>query len=200
MEERHREELDELRRKQARQLDRLRREREEADKTGHLGFVDELLPALDALDQALSHAEEDSEADEGLLEGVAMTRRQVRTTLERFDIETIDPERTERFDPQFHEAMRAVESDEVESGGVLRCHRKGYRFEQRVLRAAAVDVAAAQKESVDDEPIDREVDVSESPAAETDEETILGDLAENAEEDDDLGEDVEVDKPAERPE
>jgi molecular chaperone GrpE len=198
LEQRHRDQLDELRRKQARQIDRLRRERDEADKTGHLDFVDDLLPALDALDQALAQTDEESAADEGLLEGVAMTRRQVRTTLERFGVETIDPEPAERFDPEFHEAMRAVETDEVESGGVMRCHRKGYRFEKRVLRAAAVDVAAATEESADDEPTMEDDEARQAPQQEEAavEETVLGDLPDTDEEQKE-GWDEEVDSEVE---
>ena len=63
-------------------------------------------------------------------------------TLEKFNIEQVDPE-GEPFDPQQHEALSIVENDDVEPNTVLTVVQKGYLLHGRVIRPAMVMVSKA---------------------------------------------------------
>ena len=78
---------------------------------------------------------------EQLREGVQMTLNMLTQAFEKFGIQLIDPE-GERFDPNRHQAIAAVE-DEGEANRVLQVHQKGYSISDRLLRPAMVSVSKA---------------------------------------------------------
>ena len=100
----------------------------------------ELLPVIDDFDRAFENVPQDI-SENPWFDGVAMIQRKFEGLLEKFDIETIDPT-GEPFDPNFHEAIGADDSDEVESGHVTETLQKGYRAGDFVLRLALVRVAS----------------------------------------------------------
>jgi molecular chaperone GrpE len=96
---------------------------EKAHKFALEKFVKELLPVAD--------------------EGVEMTLSLFMKSLEKFNVEQIDPE-GEPFDPQKHEAMSMVPAPGAEPNSVVSVVQKGYLLNGRVVRPAMVVVARAQ--------------------------------------------------------
>jgi molecular chaperone GrpE len=77
-------------------------------------LMEELLPILDNFERALQAAEATREL-EPLLEGVRLTERQIKALLARYDIHPIEAV-GQPFDPNLHEAIQRIETDEYEDG------------------------------------------------------------------------------------
>lgn len=110
-----------------------RREREQARATEDL--VTDLLEVRDNLSRAL---EQDADAD--IREGVEATFRSLEDVLAGEGVEPIEPDPGTETDPERHEVLLRVESDEPE-GTVADLHRPGYEMAEKVLRAAQVTVS-----------------------------------------------------------
>lgn len=119
---------------------RVTRERRELFQRASLNTLKELLPVIDDFDRAFENVPQDI-SENPWFDGVTMIQRKFEGLLEKFDIETIDPT-GEPFDPNFHEAIGADDSDEAESGHVTETLQKGYRAGDFVLRLALVRVAS----------------------------------------------------------
>ncbi len=102
-------------------------------------FAEGLVPVCDSLEATLAAA---GEASEALRSGVELTLKQLRGALEKAGVAEINPAVGERFDPNFHQAMAAVESP-AEPNSVVAVMVKGYRLHERILRPALVTVAKA---------------------------------------------------------
>ena len=100
-------------------------------------IVIELLTILDELDLAISTAKI-SKGD--VIEGVGMVRGKLWKLLDTEGLAPIDAY-GRPFDPNLHEAVLEVETNEVEDGCVVEEFRKGYKLKDRVLRASMVKVA-----------------------------------------------------------
>jgi len=110
-------------------------------------FAAEILNVRDSLELARSV---DAKTDSGdllgkMLEGVDLTLKQLDNVFEKFDLRVIDPQ-GERFDPERHQAMSMVESDEVEPHHVVTVVQKGAMLTDRLLRPALVIIAKARSE------------------------------------------------------
>jgi molecular chaperone GrpE len=102
------------------------------------GLVLELLPVLDNLDRTLEATNPTSDA--ALVEGVRIVRAELEAVLTRYGVERVDAS-GQRFDPKLHEAVAAVPvQDPALVGTVVSQSAPGYRFGDRVLRAAKVSV------------------------------------------------------------
>lgn len=124
---------------------RTAREVKDASQYAIAGFARDMLGVGDNLRRALDALPEDAaqEADDtlkNLLEGVAMTEREMQNALGKHGIKKIDPE-GEKFDPNFHQAMFEVPNPEIVSGTVVQVVQSGYVIGERVLRPAMVGVA-----------------------------------------------------------
>ena len=111
--------------------------------TGEAGLVKKLLPVIDNLERALASARE-AEA-EGLSEGVAKVLELMMDILTKDGLEVINPE-GEPFDPEHHEAMMVVETDDCPEDTVVDVIQKGYRFGEVMLRPAMVRVSCRTKQ------------------------------------------------------
>jgi len=111
--------------------------------TGEAGLVKKLLPVIDNLERALASARE-AEAD-GLSEGVAKVLELMMDILTKDGLEVINPE-GEPFDPEHHEAMMVVETDDCPEDTVVDVIQKGYRFGEVMLRPAMVRVSCRTKQ------------------------------------------------------
>jgi len=101
------------------------------------GLVQELLPVIDSLEAALGADGVDAET---LRSGVELTLKQLRAAFEKSYVAEIAPAAGERFDPNRHEAMAAVEAD-AEPNTVVALLQKGYTLNDRMVRPALVTVA-----------------------------------------------------------
>ncbi len=102
-------------------------------------IMNDLLTVIDHLELALQHASGDT-GKSSLAEGVEMTLKELTSILNKHGlsyINTID----EPFDPNLHQAMSQIETEEVDENRVIKEFRKGYMFKDRVLRASLVEVS-----------------------------------------------------------
>ncbi|MDH3328435.1 MAG: nucleotide exchange factor GrpE [Desulfobulbaceae bacterium] len=123
---------------------RMERERASILKYAGENVLRELLPTTDNLERALEQASVNSEDFEkkiqGMVEGIDLTRKGLLATLEKFEVYPIESV-GKKFDPNEQEAMTMEPSDEVPANHVLSEFVKGYRFKDRLLRAAKVVVS-----------------------------------------------------------
>ncbi len=117
---------------------RVSKEKEKIHKYGHEGVMTELLPVIDNLELALSHA--DTDAKDSLAQGVEMTLKEMKKSLEGFGLSVLDTG-GKPFDPAFHHAMSEVERDDLEDKTVVEEFRKGYMLRDRLIRPAMVSVS-----------------------------------------------------------
>lgn len=119
-----------------------RRSLEDIDKARKFAlekFSGELLAVKDSLDAALNVGVADVESYKN---GVELTSKQLSSVFEKFNIAEINPT-GEKFDPNKHQAISAVDSDQ-EPNTVVSVLQKGYTLNERVLRPALVMVAKAK--------------------------------------------------------
>ncbi len=101
-------------------------------------LVQELLPVLDNLDRTIRAAT--GRSDPAMLEGVRMVRQQLEGVLRGYGVERIDATGA-RFDPGIHEAIGVTPvADPQRHGLVIQQLEPGYRFGERLLRPARVQV------------------------------------------------------------
>ena len=120
---------------------RLEREKASAIEYASEKFARDLLPTVDALGMAIEIENSDLDpADllDKLKEGVELTLKQLMTALEKNGVKEVE---YGELDPNIHEAVMRVDSDEVESGHIAQVMQKGYTYKDRTLRAAMVSVA-----------------------------------------------------------
>jgi molecular chaperone GrpE len=134
--------LDDLRRLQA-DFDNYRkrtlREQTARAASASQALVTRLLPVLDNFELAVSAAEQSRDFDR-MLKGVEMVFGEFREVLEGEGLVKIEAE-GKPFDPERHEAVIAVEQEDIEPGMVVDTVRTGYELRGKVLRPAMVKVA-----------------------------------------------------------
>lgn len=118
---------------------RSRREIEDARKNGREELLKELLPVFDNLERAVASAQKASDI-KSMADGVAMVLRQFQDTLTRTGITRV-PTVGATFDPQIHDAIQQIETDEHPPGTVVAEVQPGYLQGERLLRAAMVVVS-----------------------------------------------------------
>ena len=101
----------------------------------------EILPVLDSFELGVLVDTSTKEGVETFIEGQNATFKLLQSVLERFSIETLNPEHM-KYDPELHEVISMQETDQVEQGYIVQVVQKGYRLNQRLLRPARVIVAS----------------------------------------------------------
>lgn len=106
--------------------------------TGAKSVVEKILPVVDNFERGLATI---PEADKGtpFAEGMAMIYKQLMTELEGIGVKPIEAVGQE-FDPNLHNAVMQVESEEYESGVVAQELMKGYTYRESVVRHSMVAV------------------------------------------------------------
>jgi len=120
---------------------RLEREKYQSIDYASEKFAKDLLAPIDALQMAILSANGDIPAEdlvEKLKEGIELTVKAFNTAFEKHDITEVE---YEEFNPDFHNAVMKVDSEEIESGQIVMVMQKGYKFKDRLLREAMVSVA-----------------------------------------------------------
>jgi molecular chaperone GrpE len=118
---------------------RLARDAEKSRKFALERIMKDLLQVRDSMERGLGMADE-SATVESLREGQELTLKMLAKVLQDHDLEAIDP-MGQPFDPEWHEAMTVLPSDEVEENTVLEVLQKGYRLHDRLIRPAMVVVS-----------------------------------------------------------
>jgi molecular chaperone GrpE len=103
--------------------------------------VEQFLPVLDNFELALKS----TGSAQQLRSGVTLIMKQMEEILEKMQVRAI-PAVGESFDPRVHEALGAVERDDVPDQHVAEEIRRGYKIRERLLRPALVRVAHNSKQ------------------------------------------------------
>jgi len=119
---------------------RMIRESSDRLKYFHLDLIKELLPSLDNLDRAISHAKSENNDVDSMIEGLEMVNKMTHEVFEKFGVSRVDTI-GEVFDPNFHQAVGVVESDSVPENHIVEECLGGYLLHDRIIRPAMVRVS-----------------------------------------------------------
>ncbi|MFC0212037.1 nucleotide exchange factor GrpE [Paenibacillus chartarius] len=118
---------------------RARQEKEDFAKYASLKLIEQLLPVVDNFNRALSTSKETRDFD-ALLKGIEMTYRQLDQVLVQEGLTPIEAV-GQPFNPELHQAVMQVESEEHGEGIVVEELQKGYMLKDKVIRPAMVKVS-----------------------------------------------------------
>ena len=107
--------------------------------TGAKSVIEKILPVIDNFERGLAAIEPDNK--DSFYEGMVMIHKQMLSELEKIGVTPIEAVGKE-FDPNFHNAVMQVESDEFESGVVAQELQKGYMYRDSVVRYSMVGVVS----------------------------------------------------------
>ena len=121
-------------------LKRTAREVENAHKYGLERFIENLLPVVDSLEKAAELSiPEQSASSNNAIEGINLCCKLLLDVLEKEGIKAINP-LGEPFDPSEHQAMSMVENPDMEPNSIAAVVQKGWKLNERLVRAAMVMV------------------------------------------------------------
>jgi len=125
------------------------KKRLEKDKANAVAFANEsfamdMLSILDSFESAFKSleqidTEDTAEAIEKIREGMELTYNQTLNVLKKHGVEEVVHEG--EFDPEIHQAIMQVESDDHKSGEIVQVMQKGYKLKERTLRPAMVSTS-----------------------------------------------------------
>ena len=138
------EELEDRVKRQMAEFDNFRK-RSEKEKTmmfetGAKSVIEKILPVVDNFERGLASVPEEQKAD-GFAQGMEMIYKQLMTELEKMEVKPI-PAVGEEFNPDFHNAVMQVESEEYETGVIAQELQKGYTYRDGVVRHSMVAVVS----------------------------------------------------------
>ena len=96
-----------------------------------------LLPVVDSLERATQTS---TGGLEDFRKGMEMVQTQLKTAFDKLEVEELGKE-NEPFDPQVHNAVQHIESEEHADNAIVQVFQKGYRIKDKVIRPAMVSVA-----------------------------------------------------------
>lgn len=117
---------------------RSEREKSQMYDMGAKNVLEKILPVVDNFERGLMVVPED-EASRPFVDGMNMIYKQLMTELESLGVKPIETVGKE-FDPNFHNAVMQVESEEYESGIIAQELQKGYMYKDTVIRHSMVAV------------------------------------------------------------
>lgn len=118
---------------------RLIRDLEKSRKFALERVMKDMLQVRDSLELGLETDSESATAEQ-LREGQALTFKMLNKVLQDHDLELIDPV-GETFNPEFHQAMTVLPSEEFEENSVMEVLQKGFKLHDRLIRPAMVVVS-----------------------------------------------------------
>ena len=102
----------------------------------------EFLTLIDNLDRAVDGARKSDENSlDKVIQGMELVGRQAQDTLNKIGVEEIPAERGTKFDPNLHDAMMHIDDEELGEQEIAMVFAKGYKYKDRVIRHAQVQVA-----------------------------------------------------------
>lgn len=117
---------------------RTEKEKQSMFETGAKSVIEKMLPIVDNFERGLAAVPEE-EKDSAFVDGMNKIYKQLMTELEAIDVKPIEAVGKE-FNPDFHNAVMQVESEEYESGIVAQELMKGYTYRDSVVRHSMVAV------------------------------------------------------------
>ena len=102
----------------------------------------DFLTLIDNLDRATEGAKKSDENSlDKVIQGMELVGRQAQDTLKKIGVEEIPAERGTKCDPNLHDAMMHVDDEELGEQEIAMVFAKGYKYKDRVIRHAQVQVA-----------------------------------------------------------
>ena len=123
---------------------RLAKDKATAVSYANESFANDILSVVDSFESALAtiestQSDETSEVLEKIKEGLELTYGQLTKVLEKNGIKAVDVEG--EFNPDIHQAIMQVDSEDKNSGEIVQVLQKGYTIKDRLLRPAMVSTA-----------------------------------------------------------
>jgi len=119
---------------------RMSKEKTDLVTYGNEELIKALLNVIDNLERALEHSGTDSSAD-SIIQGVDLVYRQFISCLEKFGLSRIESSKGAKFDPNYHQAVEHIETDDITPGLIVYDIIKGYLLKERLLRPSMVAVS-----------------------------------------------------------
>lgn len=116
---------------------------EKAHKFALEKFANELLPVIDSLERALEVADKSNPELVAMIEGIELTMKSLLGAVRKFGVEVVGDIHVP-FNPEVHQAMSMMESEDVAPNNVLMVMQRGYTLNGRLLRPAMVAVSKAK--------------------------------------------------------
>ena len=117
---------------------RTEKEKSAMFETGAKSVIEKILPVVDNFERGLASVPEDEKGG-AFAQGMEMIYKQLLTELENLDVKPIAAV-GEEFNPEFHNAVMQVQSEEYESGIIAQELQKGYTYRDTVVRHSMVAV------------------------------------------------------------
>jgi molecular chaperone GrpE len=121
------------------------KDKADAIKYGNENIIKDILPFMDSLDRALEHDTGDIQTFKN---GVALIQNQLLGCLKKHGVEQIDTAGA-TFDPNFHEALMQMDSDQHEDNKIVNEMEKGYLLNGRLIRPSRVCVCKKTRNEED---------------------------------------------------
>ena len=116
------------------------KEKQAMFETGAKSILEKILPVIDNFERGFSTVEAADEED-AFVQGMRKVYKQMMDELEKIGVKPIEAVGQE-FNPDLHNAVMQVESDEFESGIVAQEFMKGYTYRDTVVRYSMVGVVS----------------------------------------------------------
>jgi molecular chaperone GrpE len=116
---------------------------EKAHKFALEKFANELLPVIDSLERALEVTDKDNTELASMIEGIELTLKSLLGAVRKYGVEVVG-ETNVPFNPDVHQAMSMIESEDMAPNHVLMVMQRGYTLNGRLLRPAMVAVTKAK--------------------------------------------------------
>lgn len=117
---------------------RTEKEKQTMFEIGAKSVIEKILPVVDNFERGFATVEPE-DSDDAFVDGMQRVYKQLMTELENLGVKPIEAVGKE-FDPNFHNAVMQVESEEYESGVVAQELQKGYTYRDSVVRHSMVSV------------------------------------------------------------
>jgi len=124
---------------------RAEREKAEFFKYAVEGVIKDLILVVDSIEKGIESAKESGNFD-SLNEGIQLIHKQLGELLKKRDV-TVIKAQGEPFDPNLHEAVMHIDSEDVEENAVIEEFQRGYLLHNRVIRPSMVSVSRGKPQT-----------------------------------------------------
>ena len=108
--------------------------------TGAKSVIEKILPVIDNFERGFATVDP-ANAEDAFVKGMSQVYKQMMTELDKIGVKPIEAVGQE-FDPNFHNAVMQVQSEEYEAGIVAQELQKGYTYRDNVVRYSMVAVVS----------------------------------------------------------
>ncbi len=119
------------------------RDRQDAEERGGRRLARDMLPVFDNMKRALDAVDDaQRETSKALIAGIELTQREMVSAFKKNNIEPINPQVGEKFDPQLHEALFEAPVPNVKKGHIIQVLGEGFTISGSLVRPAQVGVSS----------------------------------------------------------